>query len=184
MIMQGCDAAYDSSLSQFDFENVSFTRLKAVYRQRTGADFEDDDFISFGMVSEDGKLTNAGALLADESPIRHSSLFCTRWNGLNFVYTNSKVMWKKEGDERIELPDYSLARDLEAFEKDADTSALYRIRKHKVQLLEQKKSSESLKTPGDFFAPEYILSAIMNRGCRSAFHPAPGQVMGKRLLSP
>ena len=26
---------------------------------------------------------NAGALLADESPIRCSRLFCTRWNGLN-----------------------------------------------------------------------------------------------------
>ena len=29
---------------------------------------------------EKGNLTNAGALLADESPVRHSRLFCTRWN--------------------------------------------------------------------------------------------------------
>lgn len=84
-------------------------------------------------MSEDGKLTNAGALLADESPIRHSRLFCTRWNGLDkaagtmdvlddkefsgslvvllengldFVRTNSKVKWQKAGEERIELPDY------------------------------------------------------------------------------
>lgn len=28
-------------------------------------------------------LTNAGALLADESPMRHSRLFHTRWNGLD-----------------------------------------------------------------------------------------------------
>ena len=28
-------------------------------------------------------LTNAGALIADESPIRWSRLFCTRWNGLD-----------------------------------------------------------------------------------------------------
>ena len=34
-------------------------------------------------VNEQGNLTNAGALLADESPIRCSRLFCTRWNGLN-----------------------------------------------------------------------------------------------------
>ncbi len=60
-------------------------------------------------------------------------LFCTRWNGvdkaagtmdalddkeftgslvvllengLDFVRTNSKVKWKKTGEERIELPDY------------------------------------------------------------------------------
>ena len=39
--------------------------------------------ISFGLVNEQGDLTNAGALLADESPIRCSRLFCTRWNGLN-----------------------------------------------------------------------------------------------------
>ena len=37
-------------------------------------------------------LTNAGALLADDSPIRHSRLFCTRW--------------KKTADSRIEMPDY------------------------------------------------------------------------------
>ena len=34
------------------------------------------------MIDENGNLTNAGALLADESPVRHSRLFCTRWNGL------------------------------------------------------------------------------------------------------
>lgn len=39
--------------------------------------------ISFGLVNEQGDLTNAGALLADESLIRCSRLFCTRWNGLN-----------------------------------------------------------------------------------------------------
>ena len=28
-------------------------------------------------------LTNAGALIADDSPIKCSRIFCTRWNGLN-----------------------------------------------------------------------------------------------------
>lgn len=36
-----------------------------------------------GMVAEDGFLTNAGALFADDSPSRNSRLFCTRWNGLD-----------------------------------------------------------------------------------------------------
>lgn len=80
------------------------------------------DFISFGLVDEKGMLTNAGALLADESPMRHSRLFCTRWNGLDktsgvmealddkefggsllillqggeeFVKNNTKKRWKK-----------------------------------------------------------------------------------------
>ena len=133
LILRGIDSTYDSSISRYEFENYSFTKLKAAYKQRTGENFDEDDFISFGIVSEDGKLTNAGALLADESPIRHSRLFCTRWNGvdkaagtmdalddkeftgslvvllengLDFVRTNSKVKWKKTGEERIELPDY------------------------------------------------------------------------------
>ena len=44
--------------------------------------FEESDFKSFGLVGSDGFLTNAGALFADDSPIRHSRLFCTRWRGL------------------------------------------------------------------------------------------------------
>lgn len=37
------------------------------------------------MLFLDEKLTNAGALLADDSPIRHSRIFCTRWNGLDMT---------------------------------------------------------------------------------------------------
>ena len=38
-----------------------------------------------GIVDENGNLTNAGALLADESPMRQSRIFCTRWNGLDMT---------------------------------------------------------------------------------------------------
>lgn len=112
---------------------MSFTKLKSVYKQRTGNAFEDTDYESFGLIDEKGNLTNAGALLADESPVRHSRLFCTRWNGLtkasgivdalddkeytgslvtllqagtDFVRNNSKKAWRKVGDGRIEMPDY------------------------------------------------------------------------------
>lgn len=88
--------------------------------------------VSFGIVNEDGCLTNAGALLVDDSPIRWSRLFCTRWNGLNksggtvdalddaeyagsvisliengeaFIKRNAKKMWKKTPNSRIEMPD-------------------------------------------------------------------------------
>ena len=40
-------------------------------------------FESFGIRDAQGHLTNAGALLADDAPIRWSRLFCTRWNGLD-----------------------------------------------------------------------------------------------------
>lgn len=107
--------------------------MKSVYKQRTGNFFEDSDYESFGIVNEVAYLTNAGALLADESPVNHSRLFCTRWNGLDkasgivdavddkeysgglitllqagieFVTNNSKKAWKKVSDGRIEMPDY------------------------------------------------------------------------------
>ena len=89
--------------------------------------------ISFGLVNEQGDLTNAGALLADESPIRCSRLFCTRWNGLNksggavdalddaeyagsvisliengeaFIKRNCKMKWRKTANSREEMPEY------------------------------------------------------------------------------
>ena len=112
---------------------MSFTKLKSVYKQRTGNSFEDTDYESIGLIDEKGNLTNAGALLADEAPVRHSRLFCTRWNGLDkasgvvdavddkeytgglitllqsgieFITNNSKKAWKKVSDRRIEMPDY------------------------------------------------------------------------------
>lgn len=89
--------------------------------------------ISFGLVNERGNLTNAGALLADESPIRCSRLFCIRWNGLNksggavdalddaeyqgsvisliengeaFIKRNCKMKWRKTANSREEMPEY------------------------------------------------------------------------------
>lgn len=119
--------------SVYKFEDYAFTKLRTVYRKQTGSEFEENDFISFELVDKEGSLTNAGALLADESPIRQSRLFCTRWNGLDkasgvmeawddkeyegslisllqngteFVKNNSKKRWKKTGSGRVEMPDY------------------------------------------------------------------------------
>jgi len=85
------------------------------------------------LADERGYLTNAGALIADESPIRCSRLFCTRWNGLNksggtidalddaeydgsiisliengenFIRRNAKMMWRKTANSREEMPDF------------------------------------------------------------------------------
>lgn len=133
LILKGSGFSYDSLKSKYGFENMTFTKLKSTYKQRTGNHFEDSDYESFGIVNENGDLTNAGALLADESPVRHSRLFCTRWNGLDkapgvidaiddkeytgglinllqagldFVTNNSKKIWKKTTEGRIEMPDY------------------------------------------------------------------------------
>ena len=89
--------------------------------------------ISFGLANEQGYLTNAGALIVDESPTICSRLFCTRWNGLNkrggiidafddaeysgsvislidngeaFIKRNAKKMWRKTANSREEMPEY------------------------------------------------------------------------------
>lgn len=133
LVLHGANLTYDSIVSTFLFQNFAFTKLRSVYRMRTNSDLTDSDFISFELMDENGKLTNAGALLADESPIRHSRLFCTRWygldkasgiidalddkefsgslvsllqNGIEFVNNNTKKRWKKTGSGRVEMPDY------------------------------------------------------------------------------
>lgn len=41
------------------------------------------DLESFGLVSPDGKLTNAGLLFVDNCTVFQSRIFCTRWTGLH-----------------------------------------------------------------------------------------------------
>lgn len=133
LVLRGSNSTYDSLTTLYHFDNFAFTKLRSVYHQRTGLDMDRQDFVSFGLVDEKGFLTNAGALLADESPMRFSRLFCTRWNGLDkasgvmealddkefsgslitllqsgedFVRTNTKKRWKKTDTGRVEMPDY------------------------------------------------------------------------------
>lgn len=83
LVLRGTNITYDSVISHYLMKDFSFTKLRSVYRMRTGNELTDSDFISFELADENGRLTNAGALFADESPIRHSRLFCTRWYGLD-----------------------------------------------------------------------------------------------------
>ena len=78
LVLKGSHLSYDSQVSRWRFEDMAFTVLRATYFNRTNRSFEDSDYESFGIVNNKGELTNAGALLADYSPVRHSRLFCTR----------------------------------------------------------------------------------------------------------
>lgn len=69
--IRGSGQSYDSLPSRYDFNDMAFTKLCSVYKQRTGKSFEETDYESFGIIDRTGNLTNAGALLADESPMRH-----------------------------------------------------------------------------------------------------------------
>ena len=133
LVLRGKNTSYDSRNSTYKANDYAFSKLKERYKKWTGNSFDDKDLISFGLVNEQGDLTNAGALLADESPILCSRLFCTRWNGLNksggtvdalddaeysgsvisliengeaFIKRNSKMKWRKTANSREEMPEY------------------------------------------------------------------------------
>jgi len=133
LLLKGMNRTYDALISEYDFKDYAFSKLREQYKAWTGNSMEDKLFDSFEMRDTNGRLTNAGALLADQSPVRHSRLFCTRWNGLDksggmvdaldsaeysgsliillnegvgFVKRNMKTRWKKTANSRIEMPDY------------------------------------------------------------------------------
>lgn len=133
LILKGMNRTYDALTSEYDFKDYAFSKLRERYKVWTGNSMEDKLFDSFDIRDNHGKLTNAGALLADDSPVRHSRLFCTRWNGLDksggivdaldsaehsgsliillnegvgFVKRNMKTRWKKTANSRIEMPEY------------------------------------------------------------------------------
>lgn len=133
LILKGMNRTYDALISEYDFKDYAFSKLRERYKVWTGNSMEDKLFDSFDIRDSHGMLTNAGALLADDSPVRHSRLFCTRWNGLDkssgmvdaldsaeysgsliillnegvgFVQRNMKTRWKKTANSRIEMPDY------------------------------------------------------------------------------
>ena len=131
--LKGEHISYDSLQSKKKLEDVSFKELRIEYKERTGKDFEEKDLKSFGLINDEGNLTIAGALFADNYQVYQSRVFCTRWNGLtkangridalddaefegniiyllkaslDFVKRNSKKMWKKGPVYRIEYPEH------------------------------------------------------------------------------
>ena len=83
LVLRGVNETYDSQSSGYQIADYAFTKLRERYKKVTGKSFEDKDFESFELVDANGILTNAGALLADECPIKYSRVFCVRWNGVN-----------------------------------------------------------------------------------------------------
>ena len=75
--MRGVHFSFDSEVSRWRYADFSFTKLKSVYKSEVGEDFAGLDFLSFDLVNGD-RLTNAGALFADDCPVRWSRLFRPR----------------------------------------------------------------------------------------------------------
>ena len=129
----GLDWDAAPTFSGFKKDEHAFTTLSARYKKERKVKLTDADFESFGLALPDGRLTNAGALLADDCPLRHSRVFCTRWNGCDmaagvmdakddqeysggilsmlqyaedFVRVNSRRAWHKLARTRLEFVEY------------------------------------------------------------------------------
>ena len=133
-IIKSTGTSYDAMISDIERSKLSFDAFSKRYVKATHNDIDlNNDLVSFRLMLEDGQMTNAGVLFADQWNIHHSRVFCTRWNGLDkadtvqdalddaeytgslldlfndsmfFIKKNTKKGWRKEKDQRIELPDY------------------------------------------------------------------------------
>ena len=130
LVLKGSHRSWDSLVTNETRSKYSFAYLQAEYNERSGAKWEENLLLSFGLVTEDGFMTNAGLLFADICPIKQSRLFCTRWDGIekgdtindseyqgnllmnlrmakDFVRANTATPWFKLPDYRLNLPEYS-----------------------------------------------------------------------------
>ncbi len=132
LILKGTNQTYDSLVTRYRKSDYSFTLFEATFLEKTYTKITEQDYISFGLATNEGYLTNAGVLLADQNIYRQNRIFCTHWIGLDktsinkaiddkeisggvigqlfsaldFVRNNTKKNWHIEGLDRIVNPDY------------------------------------------------------------------------------
>lgn len=70
LVLRGKNTSFDSLMTDYDFNDYSFSKLRERFKEWNGTSMTEKSFESFGIVDDKGKLTNAGALFADNSPIR------------------------------------------------------------------------------------------------------------------
>ena len=137
LVLKGSNKTYDSLLTDYKEEDNTFIILANTFKTRTNQEWNKKFLLSFGLITNNGVLTNAGALFADDCPLWQSRLYCTRWDGndksdaindaeftgnillllreaMNFVKSNTKKGWEKLPDGRKNKPEYAERAVLEA----------------------------------------------------------------------
>ena len=137
LVLKGVNKTFDSLPTDYKAEDYSFTILANAFKTRISQEWNKKYLLSFGLVTNHGMLTNAGALFADDCPLWQSRLYCTRWDGIskgdaindaeftgnvlmllreamNFVKSNTKKGWEKLADGRKNKPEYAERAILEA----------------------------------------------------------------------
>ena len=82
LVLKGTNRSYDSLKSESLAKKSTFVILANTFEERTGKNFQKKFLKSFGLITDDGWLTNGGALFSDDCRLSQSRLYCTRWNGL------------------------------------------------------------------------------------------------------
>ena len=137
LVLKGANKTYDSLHTDYKVEDYAFTILANTFKTRTSQEWNKKYLLSFGLVTNTGTLTHAGALFADDCPLSQSRLYCTRWDGktkgdaindaeftgnvlmllreaMNFVKSNTKKGWEKLPNGRKNKPEYAERAVLEA----------------------------------------------------------------------
>ena len=137
LVLKGSNKTYDSLHTDYKAEDYAFTILANTLKTRTNQEWNKKYLLSFGLVTNTGTLTHAGALFADDCPLWQSRLYCTRWDGktkgdaindaeftgnvlmllreaMNFVKSNTKKGWEKLPNGRKNKPEYAERAVLEA----------------------------------------------------------------------
>ena len=137
LVLKGSNKTFDSLPTDYKSEDYSFTILTNAFKTRISQEWNKKYLLSFGLVTNHGMLTNAGALFADDCPLWQSRLYCTRWDGIskgdaindaeftgnvlmllreamNFVKSNTKKGWEKLSNGRKNKPEYAERAVLEA----------------------------------------------------------------------
>ena len=137
LVLKGTNRTYDSLRTDKRVEDHSFAILANTFRERVQQEWDKKYLLSFGLVTDDGYLTNAGALFADDCWLSQSRLYCTRWDGLEkndaiddaefkgnillllreamaFVKATTRKGWEKLPNGRKNKPEYAERAVLEA----------------------------------------------------------------------
>ena len=75
LILKGQNKTYDSIITPYLKKDYSFTFFEATFFEKTFTRMTESDYISFSLMNNEGYLTNAGVLLADQNIYSHNSNF-------------------------------------------------------------------------------------------------------------
>lgn len=66
LVLKGSNRSFDSLMTDFKVENSAFTILANTFEERVQLHWNRKYLKSFGLVTDDGRLTNAGVLFSDD----------------------------------------------------------------------------------------------------------------------